>query len=148
MVGASLEPRRGDYGCCCRCCCCGCTCCGVGKVEYDVQDVCVAFFCFPSPIPLFLPLQPFLSRAFPARLSWLPRHTFRRPRAVRRCGPLSIRTHQAFRHHVMCLLDTSFSSFIEFIPFFVPTQFSCVVISPSPSCPSWASTFLSSLRSS
>ena len=76
------------------------------------------------------------------------RHTFRRPRAVRRCGPLSIRTHQAFRHHVMCLFDTSFSSLIEFIPFFVSTQFSCVVISPSPSCPSWASTFLSSLRSS
>ena len=29
------------------------------------------FLCFPSPIPPFLTLRPFLSRAFPARLSFL-----------------------------------------------------------------------------
>ena len=36
------------------------------------------------------------------------RHDCRRPRTVRRCGPLSIRTHHDFCHHVMCLFDTWF----------------------------------------
>ena len=71
----------------------------------------------------------------------------RRPRAVRMCGPPSIRIHHAFFHHVMCLFDTSLSSCIEFVSFFASTHFSCVVISSFPSCPSWASTSLSSLRS-
>ena len=70
----------------------------------------------------------------------------RRPHAVRVCGPLSTRIH-AFFHHVMCLFDTSFSC-IEFVSFFAPTHFSCVVTSYSPSCPFWASTSLSSSRSS
>ena len=87
------------------------------------------FLFFPSPIPPFLPLRPFLSRAFPARLSLLLATLFRRPRAVRRCGPLSIRTHQASLHHVMCPFDTSLSSCIEFVSFFSSTHFSCVVIS-------------------
>ena len=44
------------------------------------------------------------------------RHTCRRPRAVRRCGPLFIRTHHDFCHHVKCLFDTWFLSCIEFAP--------------------------------
>ena len=48
-------------------------------------------------------------------------------------GPLSTRIHQAFRHHVMSLFDTSFSSCIEFV-FFTSTHSSCVVISPFPCC--------------
>ena len=76
------------------------------------------------------------------------RQVRRRPRAVRMCGPPSIRIHHAFFHHVTCLFDTSFSSCIEFVSFFASTHFSCVVISSFPLCYSWASTSLSSLRSS
>ena len=63
--------------------------------------------------------------------------------AVRRCGPLSTRIHQAFLHHV-CLFDTSFSSCVEFAYFFASTHSSFVVISSSPSCLSRASTSLPS----
>ena len=41
------------------------------------------------------------------------RHALRRPRAERKCGPLSTRNHQAFRHHVMSLFDTWLSSCTE-----------------------------------
>ena len=71
----------------------------------------------------------------------------RRPRAVRMC-PLSTRIHHAFLHHVMCLFDTSFSSYIEFVSVFASTHFSCVVTSFASSCPAWASTSLSPSRSS
>ena len=56
------------------------------------------------------------------------------------------RIHHTFFHHVMCLFDTSFSSCIEFASFLASTHSFCVVVSSSPSCPSWASTPLSSLR--
>ena len=71
----------------------------------------------------------------------------RRPRALRMCGPLSTRIHHAFFRHVMCLFDTSLSSYIEFISFFASTHLSCVVTSFASSCPSWASISLSSSRS-
>ena len=72
------------------------------------------------------------------------RHACRRPRAVRRCGPLSIRTHQDFCHHVMCLFDTWFFFLhrIRFSSFF--NALFRVVPSPS-SCPPWAFTLLSCL---
>ena len=63
------------------------------------------------------------------------RHVRRRPRAVRMCGPLFTRIHQAFLHHVMCLFDTSFSSCIEFVSILSSTLLSRVVPSPS-SCSS------------
>ena len=63
------------------------------------------------------------------------RHTLRRSRAVRRCGPLLTRTHQALCHHVMCLFDTWLSSCNEFE--------SSPCSSTSPSCPSWAFASLS-----
>ena len=74
------------------------------------------------------------------------RHACRRPRAVRRCGPLSIRTHQNFCHYVMCLFDTWFLSCIEFVPSpFSSTLPSRVVLSPSSSCSPCAFTLLSCL---
>ena len=36
----------------------------------------------------------------------------RRPRAVRMCGPPSTRIHHAFFHHVVCLFDTSLSTYV------------------------------------
>ena len=84
----------------------------------------------------------------PVIVSSLSRQIRLRPRAVRMCGPLSTRIHHAFFHHVMCLFDTSLSSYIEFVSFFASTHFSCVVTSFASSCPSWASTSLSSSRSS
>ena len=58
------------------------------------------------------------------------RHVRRRPRAIRRCGPLSTRIHQVFRHYVMCLFDTLFSPGIEVVPTsFTSTHSSCIVIS-------------------
>ena len=88
-----------------------------------------------------------LSRACSAALL-AARPIRRRPRAMRMCGPLSTRIHHAFLHHVMFPFDTSLFSCIEFVSFFSSTHYSCVVISSSPSCPSWASTSLSSSRSS
>ena len=68
------------------------------------------------------------------------RHTLRRPRAVRKCGPLSIRTHQASLPpcHVS-IPHMAFSSCIEFASsfFVLHGHFS------SPSCPSWAFSSLS-----
>ena len=101
-----------------------------------------------APISPFLPLRPVLSRALPARLLWLLATPFDglSPSAGEvHCpyGPTKRLCHQ-----VMCLFDTWLSSCIEFVSFFTSTQFSCVVISSSPSCPSWAWTSLSSLRSS
>ena len=66
------------------------------------------------------------------------RHTFRRSRAVRKCGPLLTRTHHALCHHVMCLFDTWLSSCSEFAS---SPCFSWAFTSPS--CPSWAFTSLS-----
>ena len=66
------------------------------------------------------------------------RHTLRRSRAVRRCGPLLTRTHHALCHHVMCLFDTWLSSCSEFA--FSPCSSWAFT---SPSCPSWAFTSLS-----
>ena len=76
-----------------------------------------------APISPFLSLRSVLSRALPARLSWLLAILFRSlaPSAgVGRCpcGPT-----KAFRHHVMCLFDTSLSSYIEFVSFVASTQF-------------------------
>ena len=105
------------------------------------------FLFFSSPILPFLPLRPFLSRAFPARLSWLLATLVDGLAPSANVGRCPIRTHQAFRHHVMCLFDTSFSSCVEF-SFLASTHFSCVVTSFTSSCPSWASTSLSSSRSS
>ena len=80
-----------------------------------------------------------ISRAAPVAA----RHACRRPRAVRRCGPLSTRTHQDFCHHVMCLFDTWFFSCIEFVPSpSSSTLPSRVVPSPSSSCSTSASIFL------
>ena len=76
------------------------------------------------------------------------RRVRRRPRAVRRCGPLSTRIHRGFFHHVMCLFDTSLSSCIEFVSFFSSTLSSCLVISSLPSYPSCALTLLSSFLGS
>ena len=84
-----------------------------------------------------------LSRACSAALL-AARHVRRRPRAIRKCGPLSTRIHQAFLHHVTCLFDTSFPSCIEFMSIFSSTHSSCVVISSFPSCSSRASTSPSS----
>ena len=62
-------------------------------------------------------------------------HALRRPRAVCRCGPLSMRTHLDLCHHVMCLFDTSYFSCIEFVSSSLSsTLLSRVVLSPSPSC--------------
>ena len=66
------------------------------------------------------------------------RHTLRRSRAVRRCGPLLTRTHHALCHHVMCLFDTWLSSCSEF----ESSPCSSWAFT-SPSCSSWASTSLS-----
>ena len=66
------------------------------------------------------------------------RQTRRRPRAVRKCGPLFTRIHQAFVHHVMCRFDTSLYSCIGFISLFSSAHSPCVVISSFPSCPSSA----------
>ena len=88
---------------------------------------------------MFGPLQSVLPRAFPPQPWWLL-HVGRRPGAVRRCGPLFARIHQA-------LFDTSFSSCIEFVSSSFPsTHSSCVVISTSPSCPSLGLHFLGSTR--
>ena len=90
------------------------------------------FLCFPSPFSPFLFLRPFLSRAFPARLSWLLAILFDG------LAP-SVSVGRCPYDHVMCLFDTSFSSCIEFVSFCSSTHFSCVVIASSLSCPSWAS---------
>ena len=141
-----------------HCCCWGCVGCGCCReVEYDMQGV--AFFSSVSPLLPFLPSQ-FLpsaelwvsstlssSRACSAALL-AARQIRRRPRAVHMCGPPSIRIHHAFRHHVRCLFDSPISSCNEFVFFFASTHSSCFVISSFPSCPSWASTSLSSSRSS
>ena len=105
-------------------------------------------FSFPISLPLPLRLSSGSSRACSAALL-AARHVRRRPRAVHKGVPLSTQIHQAFLHHLMCLFDTSFSSCVEFISFFASTHSSCVVISSSLPCPSWASASLSfSLRSS
>ena len=135
-----LKPRRRD--CRCRCCCWCCwSCCCSWEVEDNVW--CVAFFslrCHFLPFLPFSPCDPFCLARFPRGSRGCSPHSST-------CGPLSIRTHQASLHHVMCLFDTSFPSCIEFPSFLSSTHFSCVVMSSSPSCRSWASTSLSSLRS-
>ena len=78
---------RSGYGCAC---CCGCGC-GTGTPPSGSSRACSA-----------------------ALLA--ARHVRRRPRAVRKCGPLSTRTHQAFLHHVMCLFDTSFLHALNSFP--------------------------------
>ena len=112
---------------------------------------CSPFFLPPvspsaSSAKLWVSPTPSLSRACSAALL-AARQIRGRPRAVRMCGPLSTRIHHAFFHHVMCLFDTSLSSYIEFVSFFASTHFSCVVTSFASSCPSWASISLSSSRS-
>ena len=151
----SLQAHR-RY-CCCWCCCfSACS----GKVEYDVQYVCVAL----SGLSLSLSSSP---RLLLCLFGWAPglfdpvvitslfgcssgcspdSSTPSRRSHVR--SPLSTRMHHAFFHQIMCPFDTSFSSCIEFASFFASTHFSCVAVSSSPSCPSWASTSLSSSRSS
>ena len=116
-------------------------------MQHDVQ--CVAFSSSPSPRSFPFSLSPdshwssCLSRISRAALV-AARHACRRPRAVRRCGLLSIRTHHDLCHHVVCLFDTWFFSCIEFVPPpFSSTLPSRVVSSPSSSCPPWASTLLS-----
>ena len=151
-VQASLQTHR------CGCCCCCCWGCCVSKVQHNVQSVFTALFVL-SLSSFFLHFSPSVSlaklwvsstlsssRACSAALL-AARQIRRRPRAVRMCGPLSTRIHHAFLHHVMCLFDTSFSSYIEF-SFLASTHFSCAVTSFTSSCPSWASTSLSSSRSS
>ena len=103
--------------------------CIVNVREYEVQDT------FPLH---FLPFSPSassaiwvsstqpLSRACSAALL-AARQIRRRSRAVRMCGPVSTRIHQAFLHHVMCLFDKSFSSCVEFAFFFASTHSSCLL---------------------
>ena len=119
-----------------HCCCCwSCCCCW----EVDRQRA-VCFFLF-SPLPLapispFLLLRPVLSRALPAELLWLLATLFDglAPSAsvVRcPCGPtkrLSTMSCVYSTHHFLRALPSFLSS----------THSSCVVISSSPSCPSWA----------
>ena len=66
----------------------------------------------PSPVSLFFSYPPWVSQ------TQLPSRT-----CSAACSPLSTRIHHAFRHHVMCLFDTSFSSCIEL----ATTHSSCVV---------------------
>ena len=134
-----------NCSCCCECCficllfcCCGCCCCtAVLALSRSSQlNRCV---------PLVADVWTFSvcssSRTSSAALV-AARHVRRRPRAVRNCGPLSTRIHQAFLHHVPCLFDTLFTSCIEFVSFFfASTHSSCVVVSPS-SCSPWACTSL------
>ena len=42
------------------------------------------------------------------------RHVRRRPLALRKFGPSSVRIHQALRHHIMCLFDTSLLSCVGY----------------------------------
>ena len=86
------------------------------------------------------PSETFLvSRASRAALV-AARHALRRSRAVFKCGPLSMRIHHAFRHHIMCLSDTWLSSCSEF-----ESSLCSSWAFTSPSCPSWALTSLSCL---
>ena len=74
------------------------------------------------------------------------RHALRRHRAVRRCGPLSTRIHQAFRHHVMCVFDTSLSLCVWFTSYSSSLRSPRALLFPSSSssCSPWA--FTSSFR--
>ena len=130
-----------------------CLVCAARCAECFHCTVCSVFLFF-----LFFPISPPLhlrqncgslssSRACSAALL-AARQIRRRPRAVRMCGPLSTRIHQAFFHHVICIFDTSFSSCIEFTSFLGSTHSFCVVVSSSSSCPFCSSTSLSSLHSS
>ena len=154
---------------CCGCCCCwgccvcevcGSCCCVAWQVQHYVQSVFTALFV------LFLPCSHVFLLHFSLSVSlaglWASstlsssracsaallatRQVRRRSRAVRMCGLLSTRIHQAFLHHVMCLFDTSFSSCVEFTSFLASTHSFYVVISSSPSCPFWASTSLSCFK--
>ena len=123
-------------------------CCRVVAVGKTTCSVLLSFLpMFPcSHFSLSPPATLSVSRVSRAALV-AARHTLRRPRAVRKCGPLSTRTHLASFHHAMCLFDTSLSSCIEFVSLFASTHSSCLVISSFPSCPSWASTLPSLLLS-
>ena len=108
-----------------------------------VCSVFLFFLFFPTSPPPPLrqnsgSLRPF-HRHEPVRLLFWLLARFVGALAPYACEVLSTRIHHAFFHHVMCLFDTSLSSYIEFVSFFASTHFSCVVTSFASSCPSWAS---------
>ena len=91
-------------------------------------------------------LTPSPSRAFSAALL-AARQILRLPLALRMLDPWSKRIHHALLLHVMCLFDTSLSSYVEFLlssSRFSPTLSSCVLILSSSSRSSCA--FSSSYR--
>ena len=91
----------------------GCCCCAAAVVKWKTMCRVLLSLLFVVPCSHFS-LSPLsvcsVSRVSRATLV-APRHARRRPGVVRRCGPLSTRIHQTFRLQVMCLFDTSFSSF-------------------------------------
>ena len=126
MYSGSKTLESFTLRCCCGCCC---RCCMLHLSQWLLRLRCLAsaalcaerFHCtvlFCLSLLSFLPFSPSASSAVwvssTLSSSRAARQTRRRPRAVRMCGPLSTRIHHAFFHHVMCLFDTSFSSFVEF----------------------------------
>ena len=128
-----------------KCCCRRCWC---WQVQDDVQSVfhCVVWsvsllFSLPfltlcHPRLVVESLRPSLHRGLLQPLSLAARQTLRLPLTLRMLDPSSIRIHHDLLHHVMCLLDTSLSSHVEFLlssPF-SPTHSFCVHLTSSYSC--------------
>ena len=124
------EVGRGARRCCCGCCACGVGCChcwhfgGCGCHCWQVQDKITALSVLSPCLPLSSPFSPFLSLClFGFRQDLFdqsPTASFfsRSLGCSRNSAPSSgvahalssIRIHHDLLHHVMCLLDTSFSS--------------------------------------
>ena len=137
--------------CCCRCCCsCGCTCCSgchvsvAREMEDNVQ--CVAFFSPRCPLVPFLPFSPCDLFGL-ARFSRCSRGCSSRSSTASRRPQMwaVVHTDPPSRFATMsCVCSTHRSLHVFEFPFLASMHFSCVVTSFTSSCPSWASTSLSS----
>ena len=135
--GALLTTMSLQARCCC-CCICGCSCCcRCRKVQCRVSSlrclVCLSplffshFSISASSAACWVSSTKSPSRACSAALL-AARQTRRLPLALLMLDPSSIRIHHARLHHVVCLFDTSPSSYIQFLfslSFLSPTHSSC-----------------------